>query len=126
MKRLVIDLDGTRTRDGPERSCAAKEPDHAVVAHLGDYAADGLTIVIRAARNMRNFDNPVGRTNAHTLPVIIGLLKRHEFPYDEMHAGKPWCGDDGFYVDDRAVRPSEFISLPREQILDLIGPRPRR
>jgi len=28
-----------------------------------------------------------------------------------LHVGKPWCGEDGFYVDDKAVRPSEFLAL---------------
>lgn len=41
-------------------------------------------------------------------------------PYDEIIIGKPWCGYDGFYVDDKAIRPSEFISLNYEQIKELL------
>ena len=35
--------------------------------------------------------------------------------------GKPWCGFDGFYVDDKAVRPNEFKELSYEKIKELIG-----
>jgi capsule biosynthesis phosphatase len=122
MKRLVMDLDGTITRDDPSRGYADKEPDLQVVARMREYHDMGFAITIYSARNMRTFENSVGKIMAHTLPVIIDWLKRHEIPYDEIHVGKPWCGTDGFYVDDRAVRPSEFVSLTREQILALIGP----
>lgn len=117
-----MDLDGTITRDDPSRGYADKEPDLQVVARMREYHDMGFAIIIYSARNMRTFENSVGKIMAHTLPVIIDWLKRHEIPYDEIHVGKPWCGTDGFYVDDRAVRPSEFVSLTREQILALIGP----
>jgi capsule biosynthesis phosphatase len=54
------------------------------------------------------------------LPVMIEWLRRHDVPYDELHIGKPWCGEDGFYVDDRAVRPSEFLSKSYEELRALV------
>ncbi|AWB26056.1 HAD-IIIC family phosphatase (plasmid) [Methylobacterium currus] len=122
MKRLVMDLDGTITREDPTIDYADKVPDPEIVARMREYRDMGFAIVIYSARNMRTFENSVGKITAHTVPVIIDWLKRHDIPYDEIHVGKPWCGTDGFYVDDRAVRPSEFVSLTREQILALIGP----
>lgn len=122
MKRLVMDLDGTITREDPTVGYADKVPDPEIVARMREYRDMGFAIVIYSARNMRTFENSVGKITAHTVPVIIDWLKRHDIPYDEIHVGKPWCGTDGFYVDDRAVRPSEFVSLTREQILALIGP----
>ena len=121
MKRLVIDLDGTITNDDPSLDYADKQPNDDVVARLRAYQEMGFTIVIHTARNMRSFDNSLGLINAHTLPVIVEWLRRHEIPYDEIHVGKPWCGTEGFYVDDRAVRPAEFLSLTPEQIAALIG-----
>jgi capsule biosynthesis phosphatase len=122
MKRLVMDLDGTITREDPTVGYADKVPDPEIVARMREYRDMGFAIVIYSARNMRTFESSVGKITAHTVPVIIDWLKRHDIPYDEIHVGKPWCGTDGFYVDDRAVRPSEFVSLTREQILALIGP----
>lgn len=54
------------------------------------------------------------------MPTIITWLQKHDVPYDEIIIGKPWCGYDGFYVDDKAIRPSEFISLNYEQIKELL------
>jgi len=47
-------------------------------------------------------------------------LARHDIPYDEIHVGKPWCGNDGFYVDDKAVRPSELKSMSYDEIRALL------
>lgn len=70
---------------------------------------------------MRSFGNSVGKINAFTLPVIIDWLARHDIPYDEIHVGKPWCGEDGFYVDDRAIRPDEFSALGYDEVRALLG-----
>jgi capsule biosynthesis phosphatase len=120
MKRLVIDLDGTITQDDPVRAYSEKLPDLRVVARMRDYKAMGFTIVVHTARSMRSFENSVGLIAAHTLPVIIDWLKANDIPYDEIHIGKPWCGTDGFYVDDRAIRPGEFVSLSLGQIHTLL------
>ena len=111
MKRLVVDLDGTLTLDEPEVPYDAKRPNAAVVAKLREYHADGFTIVIATARNMKTHANNIGLINAHTLPVVLEWLRKHDIPYDEIHVGKPWCGLSGFYVDDKAIRPSEFVAL---------------
>lgn len=120
VKRLVIDLDDTITLSGSGDSYENKQPNLYVVSKLHEYKNAGFEIVIYTARNMRTYENSVGKINAKTLPLIIEWLQRHEIPYDEIHVGKPWCGFDGFYVDDRAVRPSEFLSLSLEEIQSLI------
>jgi len=121
MKRLVFDLDGVLTIDDPGRSYADREPNLPVIEKLRDYRAQGFEIVICSARNMRTFGGQIGKINANTLPVIIDWLRRHDVPFDEIHVGKPWCGTEGFYVDDRAVRPSEFVQLSLEEIQALIA-----
>jgi len=121
MKRLVLDLDGTIALDEPHVGYADRRPDLTVVERIREYKELGFEIIIASARNMRTHGNSIGKINAHTLPIIIEWLQRHDIPYDEIHVGKPWCGHDGFYVDDRAIRPSEFVSLSLAQIQDLIG-----
>jgi len=121
MKRLVFDLDGVLTIDDSSRSYADREPNLPVIDKLRDYRARGFEIVICSARNMRTHAGQIGKINAQTLPVILDWLGRHDIPFDEIHVGKPWCGDEGFYVDDRAVRPSEFVALSLEQIQALIA-----
>lgn len=121
MKRLVFDLDGTLTLDDPQVDYAERQPNLAVVEKLREYRALGFEIVICSARNMRTYGGQVGKINAHTLPVILDWLARHDVPYDEIHVGKPWCGTEGFYIDDKAIRPSEFASLSLEEIADLLA-----
>jgi capsule biosynthesis phosphatase len=116
MKRLVFDLDGTLAVDDPARAYADREPNRPLIDKLRQYKADGFEIVICSARNMRTFEGQIGKINAHTLPAIIDWLRRHDVPFDEIHVGKPWCGTEGFYIDDRAVRPSEFLGLSLDQI----------
>lgn len=123
MKRLIIDLDGTLTIDDPERSYSEKLPNMSVVARLREYHQLGFAIVISTARNMRTYNGSIGLINANTMPAIIQWLQKHDIPFDEILVGKPWCGTDGFYVDDKAVRPSEFVGLSYEQIRLLLSER---
>jgi capsule biosynthesis phosphatase len=121
MKRLVFDLDGTLTHDDKAVGYAERRPNLAVVEKLRAYRAEGFEIVICSARNMQTYAGQIGKINANTLPVIVDWLARHDIPYDELHVGKPWCGEEGFYVDDRAVRPDEFLTLDHEGLRALIA-----
>lgn len=120
MKRLIMDLDGTIA--GPKTgSYSDSIPDLGVIEQMREYRSEGFEIVIFTARNMRTHKGEIGKINVHTLPIVLDWLNRHEVPYDEVIMGKPWCGTDGFYVDDRAVRPDEFKTLSRIEIDRLLG-----
>jgi capsule biosynthesis phosphatase len=121
MKRLVFDLDGTLTHDDKAVGYGERRPNLAMVDKLRAYRAEGFTIVICSARNMQTYGGQIGMINANTLPVILDWLARHDIPYDELHVGKPWCGEDGFYVDDKAVRPSEFLALDYDGVRALLA-----
>lgn len=119
MKKLIVDLDGTVTLANTS-DYKNVLPNIELIKKLKKYKELGFTIVISTARNMRTYKGNVGEINIHTLPVIIEWLDRHNVPHDEILVGKPWCGHEGFYIDDRAVRPSEFNSLSFEEITALI------
>lgn len=74
---------------------------------------------------MRTHENNVGKITAHTVPIIIEWLQKHDIPYDEIFVGKPWCGHEGFYVDDRAIRPDEFVRLSKPEIDALLDNAPK-
>lgn len=120
MKRLIMDLDNTitLTEDGDYSNA---KPIVKVIKKLHEYKAQGFEIIISSSRNMRTHQGNIGKINVHTLPIIIEWLNKHQVPYDEIYIGKPWCGHDGFYVDDRAVRPNEFVELTYEEIRSLTG-----
>ena len=118
MKRLIMDLDNTitLTENGDYKNA---KPIVSVIEKLKEYKAQGFEIIISSSRNMRTYEGNVGKINVNTLPIIIDWLERHNVPYDEIYVGKPWCGHDGFYVDDRAVRPDEFASMSYDKIRKL-------
>jgi capsule biosynthesis phosphatase len=120
MKRIVIDLDGTLT-EKETSDYAGVRPNMEVVEMLRNYKNDGFEVVIATSRNMRTYEGNVGKINVHTLPTIIDWLNRHDVPYDEIIVGKPWCGFDGFYVDDKSIRPSEFASMSYAEIRALLA-----
>lgn len=120
MKNIVIDLDGTLTIDS-DAPYADKPVNQEVVTQLNKYKEMGFNITIFTSRNMRTYKGNVGKINVHTLPTIIEWLEKHGVPYDEIQVGKPWCGFDGFYIDDKSIRPSEFASKSYEEIKDILA-----
>lgn len=119
MKNIIIDLDGTLTIDS-EKPYEEKLVNKKVALQLVKYKEMGFKITILTSRNMRTYEGNVGKINIHTLPGIIEWLNKHKIPYDEIVVGKPWCGFDGFYVDDKSIRPSEFTSMSYEEIKELL------
>lgn len=124
MKRLVIDLDDTLTVADSSRPYAEVEARQDVIDRLHSYKSMGFEIVISTARNMRTYEGNVGKITVHTLPVISAWLERHNVPHDEIWLGKPWCGTEGFYVDDKAIRPDEFAQMEYRDIRALLGMDP--
>ena len=123
MKRLIFDLDDTlcTTQNG---DYANAQPITEVVEKLKEYHRQGFTIIINTSRNMRTYQGNIGAINKNTLPIIIDWLRRHDIPYDELYVGKPWCGFEGFYVDDKAIRPDELVKLSYAEICQLIDLTP--
>lgn len=119
MKRLIFDLDDTlsATTNG---DYANAKPIAPMIEKLREYHKMGFTIVINTSRNMRTYEGNVGKINKNTLPIIIEWLNQHNVPFDEIYTGKPWCGFEGFYIDDKAIRPSEFLALSYEEIQQLL------
>lgn len=120
-KAIVIDLDGTIAK--PKKKAEKYEglkPNEKVVQKLKEYKKKRYYIIIVSSRNMRTFDGNIGKINAVTLKGILKWLDKHKVPYDEVHVGKPWCGFKGFCVDDKTIRPNEFVDLSLKEIRKLI------
>lgn len=119
---LVVDIDGTlcdiKTSD---QSYADLEPRQEMLVKLSEYQQKGYRILLFTSRNMNTYKNNLGQINKHTAPVLLEWLTKWEVPYDEILFGKPWPRKRGFYIDDRAVRPDEFLRLSEEEIQTLLG-----
>ena len=134
MKRLIVDLDHTicrpRSDDDQSNDVNLKyinaEPIHDVIDKLKDYKSLGFEIVINTSRNMRTYNGDIDLIRFNTLPLVIAWLNENDVPYDEIIVGKPWCGFDGVYIDDRAIRPSELVALSYEAIMQLVEAEQKR
>jgi len=121
-KCIVIDIDGTLCPiKPPAEAYADLLPYDDVVELLRAYRKSGFYIILTTSRNMKSYEGNIGRILANTAPVLYTWLAKHNIPYDEIHFGKPWPGSGGFYVDDRAIRPSEFRRLSYDQIQEVLA-----
>ena len=119
MKNLIIDLDDTicSTENGNYENSIPKK---GIIDKLKIYKQIGFKIVIHTSRNMRTYESNIGLINKNTIPIIVNWLNKNNVPFDEIIVGKPWCGNDGFYVDDKSIRPSEFENLSYDEILNIL------
>lgn len=112
-------MDGTLTIDN-KADYKNKPINEKVLQQLIKYKKMGFKIVLFTSRNMRTYKGDIKKIQTYTLPVVIDWLKKHDVPYDDIIIGKPWCGFDGFYVDDKAIRPSEFVEKTYDEILEIL------
>lgn len=114
---FILDIDGT--------ICPIKQknetyeelvPYPEMLEKIRYYKENGARIVLFTSRNMNSYQGNIGLINAHTAKVLLNWLDKWEIPYDEIIYGKPWPGHEGFYVDDRAVRPNEFLQYSPEEL----------
>jgi capsule biosynthesis phosphatase len=119
---IVMDVDGTLClKKRPDQSYDEVTPNSSVVERLREYRQSGFYVILATSRNMNSYEGNIGLITANTAKILMAWLDRHDIPYDELHVGKPWAGRDGFYVDDKAVRPDEFMRLSYEEILAIVG-----
>ena len=119
---ITIDIDGClceKKEDG--KSYFELKPINTIVEKVREYKKRGFYIILHTSRNMNTYDNNIGKINANTAKIILDWLEKYNIPYDEIYFGKPWCGFKGFYVDDRAIRPSEFLSKDYDEIVKLLN-----
>lgn len=117
---FILDVDGTLCpiRDSGQRyEDLVPIPD--MVNRVRFYHERGARIILHTSRNMRTYGGDLELINANTAPVMLSWLKKWDIPYDEIIFGKPWPGTNGFYVDDRSVRPAEFLKNDPDELASL-------
>jgi len=118
---LIVDIDGTLCDiKGPDQSYAELLPHQPMIERLREYQARGYRILLYTSRNMKTYDGNLGLINRHTAPVLFEWLARWDIPYDEILFGKPWPRKKGFMIDDRAIRPDEFLRMSEDEIQKLL------
>lgn len=114
---FIVDIDGTL--------CPIKEkgeryedlvPYKEIIEKLKYYKENGAKIILFTSRNMNSYQGNLGLINKNTAKILLEWLEKWDIPYDEILYGKPWPGEKGFYVDDRSVRPDEFLMYTTEEL----------
>ena len=121
-KVIVFDIDGTLCpikKEGETYEDLLPYPE--ILKKLKQYKDDGFYIILHSSRNMRTFQGNIGQLNAITMRSLFAWLEYNQIPFDEIVLGKPWAGKRGFYVDDKAIRPQEFLSKSYDEIKSLLG-----
>lgn len=121
-KVLVIDIDGTicEIKQSGQSYLEAK-PRHDMIEKIRQYKENGYYLIYYTSRNMKTHQGNIGKLNANTLKDLFAWMDSNQIPYDEIHVGKPWAGKTGFYIDDRAIRPSEFLKMNEKEIAQLLA-----
>jgi len=121
-KCIVMDIDGTLCPvKKPEETYEDIVPFPEIVSKLKLYKKAGFYIILYTARNMQTYEGNIGKITANTAKFTMEWLAKHKIEFDEIHFGKPWQGKGGFYVDDKTIRPKEFLTLEYEEIMELIS-----
>jgi len=117
---FIVDIDGTICPiKGKEEKYEDIVPYKNVVEKLKYYHNNGAKIILFTSRNMNSYNGNIGLINKNTAKILLNWLEKWEIPYDEIIYGKPWPGHKGFYIDDRSVRPDEFLKYSVEELNEI-------
>ena len=114
---FIFDIDGTLC---PIKKESEKYEDlipfPEMVEKIKYYKSHGAKIILFTSRNMNSYQGNIGLINKNTAVILIKWLDKWDIPYDEIIYGKVWPGHKGFYIDDRSVRPDEFLQYSPEEL----------
>lgn len=114
---FIFDIDGTLCPiKRPDQSYEELVPYPGMVEKIRKYKEQGAKIILFTSRNMNSYNGNLGLINKHTARILSEWLEKWDIPYDEIFYGKLWPGHKGFYVDDRTVRPDEFMKYDPEEL----------
>ena len=117
MNSMIFDIDGTICPiKGKNERYEDLVPYSKMVKKIKELKEFGFKIILYTSRNMRTYNGDIEKIKEHTKPIIEEWLKKWEIPYDQLLIGKPWPGEIGFYIDDRAIRPNELIDFNLEEL----------
>lgn len=68
----------------------------------------GYSIVLHTARGQGRSNGNVASVEEEVKAEIEAMCIKFDVPFDEIVLGKVWAK---YYIDDKALRPSEFVSV---------------
>ncbi len=117
---IIFDIDGTICPiKKKEEKYEDLIPYNSIVEKIKEYRLEGFKIILFTSRNMKSYNGNIGMINANTAKILLAWLDKWDIPYDEIIYGKPWPTENGLYVDDRAVRPNEFMKYSLDELKEI-------
>lgn len=118
---IVFDLDDTicfpnhNEKDTYKKYGLAK-PNEEIIEVMQDlYYNQGYKIIINSARRYLTHNGNIEAILKDVEDITLEWLYKYNVPYDELVFGKPYAST--YYVDDKAITPTDLIKLHNEGIL---------
>jgi capsule biosynthesis phosphatase len=113
---IIIDLDDTicfpnHGYKDSHNKYALAIPNEQMIESMRIAKDKGYRIVIYTARRMLTHNGDVEAIIKDVGDITTKWLKDHNVIYDELIYGKPYAE---YYVDDKALRPTDFIRMINE------------
>jgi capsule biosynthesis phosphatase len=113
-KVIVFDVDDTILTT-ENRDYKNSKPINEVINGMRELKSEGWRIVLHTSRGMGRGKGSVKGIEEEVRKEINDFCEKHSVPHDEIIIGKTWATT---YVDDKALRPDEFVNHYRSLIKD--------
>lgn len=104
---ICVDVDDTICQT-TNRDYANSVPIEPMVARLREARALGYHIVLHTARGQGRSNGSWQNVADEVRSEVTAFCERYAIPFDALVLGKPWAR---WYVDDKAIRPDEFLTV---------------
>jgi len=112
MKRLIVDIDDTISFT-IDRDWKNAKPNIPLINKLNELYDNGIEIIYQTARGCLSFNGDRKAAEKYYRPIIEEWFKKHNVKYTELSFQKRLAD---FYIDDKAIRPDEFLELNVEKL----------
>lgn len=113
MKTIVLDLDEILHLIHVRHDTELRR----LAASLDKYRSNGFRIILSSSvSSIKSHRNP----NEKTIASFEARLASHSLNFDEINLGKPHAHPESLTIDDKAITRDEFLTLPYEEIVELL------
>lgn len=111
---IVTDVDDTILFT-ENRDYANSRPNQPVIDGLRKLERNGWKIVLMTARGMGRSNGDIELVRKEVLAEIERFVEKYDVPCHEIVLAKPFANA---YIDDKALRPEEFVEKVDEMIAE--------
>ena len=115
---IVTDVDDTILFT-ENRDYANSRPNQPVIDGLRKLEQNGWKIVLMSARGMGRSNGDIDSVIEDVSAEIERFVEKYDVPCHEIVLAKPFAN---YYVDDKALRPEEFVDKVDEMITEFETP----